>query len=40
MNIINFDAYSYAENMGAYADDLKTFLENGGYIAFGVVPHY
>ncbi len=38
MDIINFDAYSYAENMGAYANDLKNFLDNDGFIAFGVVP--
>ncbi len=38
MNIINFDAFSYAENMSLFIDDLKIFLENGGKIAWGVVP--
>ena len=38
MNIINFDAFSYAENMSLFTDDLKTFLENNGKIAWGIVP--
>lgn len=38
MNIINFDAFSYAENMSLFVDDLKDFLSNGGKIAWGVVP--
>ena len=38
MNIINFDAFSYAENMSTFADKLKIFLENNGKIAWGIVP--
>ena len=38
MNIINFDAFSYAENMSLFIDDLKVFLQNNGKIAWGVVP--
>lgn len=38
INIINFDAFSYAENMGLFTDDLKYFLKNNGKIAWGVVP--
>ena len=38
MNIINFDAFSYAENMSLYTKDLKEFLINGGKIAWGIVP--
>lgn len=38
MNIINFDAFSYAENMSLYTKDLKEFLLQGGKIAWGIVP--
>ena len=38
MNILNFDAFSYAENMSLFASDLKDFLNNGGKIAWGIVP--
>jgi len=38
MDIINFDAFSYAENMGLYSGDLKQHLNNGGKIAWGIVP--
>ena len=38
MNIINFDAFSYAENMSLYSNDLQEFLQNGGKIAWGIVP--
>lgn len=38
VNIINFDAYSYSENMSLYSGVLKPFLENGGKIAWGIVP--
>ncbi len=38
MNILNFDAFSFAENMSLYADELKPFLEEGGFLAWGIVP--
>ena len=38
MNILNFDAFSFAENMSLYADELKPFLEDGGFLAWGIVP--
>ena len=38
MNIINFDAFSYAENMSLFTKDLKHFLSNNGKIAWGIVP--
>lgn len=38
VNILNFDAYSYSEHMSLYSGVLKPFLENGGKIAWGVVP--
>ncbi len=38
LDIINFDAYSYSEEFFLYSYDIKKFVENGGYIAFGIVP--
>ena len=38
MNIINFDAYSFAENMSTFTENLKEFYERDGFIAWGIVP--
>jgi methionine synthase II (cobalamin-independent) len=38
VDIINFDAYSYGPGMALYADRVTGFLENGGVLAWGVVP--
>lgn len=38
VNIINLDAYSYAENLSTFTDDLKNHFANGGKIAWGIVP--
>ncbi len=37
-DIISFDAYEYGETIGYYADGVKTFLEKGGVLAWGIVP--
>jgi hypothetical protein len=38
VNIISFDALSYAENLALFADDVKQFLNRGGALAWGIVP--
>ena len=38
VDIINLDAYKYSQNLSLFAKDLKLFLENGGKIAWGVIP--
>lgn len=38
VDIINLDAYSYAQNLSLFKNDLEKFLLNGGKIAWGVVP--
>lgn len=38
VNIINLDAYSYAENLSTFSNDIKKHLETGGKIAWGVIP--
>ena len=38
VDIINLDAYSFAENLSLFRKDLKPYLEQGRKIAWGVVP--
>lgn len=37
-NILNFDAFSFAESLGIYAKEIGNFLQKGGKIAWGLVP--
>lgn len=38
VNIINFDAYAFAQNLSVYSKDVERFLQSGGKIAWGIVP--
>lgn len=38
VDVISFDAYSYAENMALYAAEVQRYLERGGMLAWGIVP--
>lgn len=38
INIINFDAYTYGQNFNVYHKEILKFLNNGGKIAWGLVP--
>lgn len=38
VDIMNFDAYGYGDTLGIYPEETTRFLENGGYLAWGVVP--
>jgi len=38
IDIINFDAFNFQERFVLYADNLKSFLERGGVICWGIVP--
>ena len=38
VNMINLDAYCYAQNLSIYYKEVQKFLENGGKIVWGVVP--
>lgn len=38
VDIISFDAYEFGETIGYYPEKIKTFLENGGVLAWGIVP--
>ena len=38
VDIVNFDAFEYGATIAMYADSVKTHLEKGGALAWGVVP--
>jgi hypothetical protein len=38
VNIINLDGYFFAQSLSLFSAELKPFLEQGGIIAWGVVP--
>lgn len=38
VDIIHFDSYAFAQNLSLFSNELKPFLQNGGIIAWGVVP--
>ena len=38
LDILSFDAYGYLELLSLYPKELRTFLERGGILAWGIVP--
>lgn len=38
VEVINFDAYQYAENFALYGKDIQGFLKRGGMVGWGIVP--
>ena len=38
VDIISFDAYEFGETIGYYPEKIKSFLENGGALAWGIIP--
>ncbi len=38
-DIVSFDAYNYADSFACYPAEVKSFLERGGSIAWGIVPN-
>ena len=39
IDIISFDAYGYGHTLALYPDAVRTFLDRGGIIAWGIAPH-
>jgi hypothetical protein len=39
VNILNFDAYNFAESLALYPAEVKKFIDRGGAIAWGIVPN-
>lgn len=37
-DVINFDAFGYGESIALYPEALRTFLDRGGLLAWGIVP--
>ncbi len=38
VDVVNFDAYGYAERFLLYAEEVKAFLARGGLVAWGIIP--
>jgi len=38
VDIVSFDAYSFGDKLALYPQEIKRFLQRGGFIAFGIVP--
>ena len=38
-HIISFDTYNYASSLALYASDVKSLIQRGGAIAWGIVPN-
>jgi methionine synthase II (cobalamin-independent) len=36
--IINFDAYDYVDTLALYPEQFRSFLETGGFLAWGIIP--
>jgi methionine synthase II (cobalamin-independent) len=39
IDILSFDAYNYASSLSTHSAEVKSFLERGGNIAWGIVPN-
>jgi len=39
IDILSYDTYNYPDSLGLYPTDVKSFLEKGGSIAWGIVPN-
>jgi hypothetical protein len=38
IDVFNFDSYFYWDTLGIYPEEIKAFLDNRGFIAWGIVP--
>ena len=38
IDIFNFDAYEFGETLSMYPEDMKNYIDRGGFIAWGIVP--
>jgi hypothetical protein len=40
MDILNLDAYEYAESLSLYPEEIKKFIKRGGCVGWGIVPNH
>ncbi len=38
IDVFNFDAYEFGTSLSLYPDEIRSYLDRGGYIAWGIVP--
>ena len=38
INVFNFDAYEFGDTLSIYPEDMKNYIDRGGFIAWGIVP--
>ncbi len=38
VDMVNFDAFGYGETIALYPTEVKSFIEKGGYLAWGLIP--
>jgi len=38
VDVFNFDAFEFGETLSLYPEDMKNFINKGGFIAWGIVP--
>jgi methionine synthase II (cobalamin-independent) len=38
VEIVSFDSYSFGEKLALYPEEIKSYLQKGGFLAFGVTP--
>lgn len=38
LDVFNFDAYFFWNTLSIYPEEMKKFIDNGGYIAWGIIP--
>lgn len=39
LDVLNFDAFNYAQSLALYPKEVKSFIQKGGAIAWGIVPN-
>ena len=38
VDIVSFDSYSFGDKLALYPEEIKKFLQGGGFLAFGIIP--
>jgi methionine synthase II (cobalamin-independent) len=38
VDIVSFDSYSFGDKLALYPEEIKKFIQRGGFLAFGIIP--